>query len=378
MNYLKGRSRPQLIVNILLIIGLSIGCSPNPVDTSRVDYTPSTDHGWQISTPEEQGLDPKLVEQLYAKSAQLKTTYGLLVIKNGFLIAEDYFHIGHANKQVNIHSVTKSINSALVGIALEKGCITSLDQKMMDFFPELVDQVKDKRKFQITIRQMLQMRAGYKWEESTPELLDLLFSGFHTSDIINVPLAYHPGWFFKYSNLTSHILGIIVARSCGTDLNSFARENLFSPLSIEPGFWQTDWDGNYLGFSDIHLTVHDLAKIGLLYLNDGVFEGVQVVPKFWVQDSLKDYTRHAWKQYVGPNWRNNGYGYQWWSVRAGHYRYNLAWGHGGEQIVIIKDMNMVIVLQVDPLHLQHGDKYWKIEKENLNLIADFVASLPRE
>jgi CubicO group peptidase (beta-lactamase class C family) len=79
---------------------------------------------------------------------------------------------------------------------------------------------------------------------------------------------------------------------------------------------------------------------------------------------------------VGRNFRDIGYGYQWWSVRAGKHHYFLAWGHGGQQIVLLDDLDMVIVATVDPLHLQHGDGPWRIEKANLNLLADFVASLP--
>jgi hypothetical protein len=83
-----------------------------------------------------------------------------------------------------------------------------------------------------------------------------------------------------------------------------------------------------------------------------------------------------WKIGVGGNWEDNGYGYQWWSVGAGDYRYNLAWGHGGQQIALLEPLDMMIVLLADPLHLQHGGGPWEIEKANLNLVADFVASLP--
>jgi hypothetical protein len=95
-----------------------------------------------------------------------------------------------------------------------------------------------------------------------------------------------------------------------------------------------------------------------------------------VEESLQDYSMKTWKYRVGPNWKDNGYGYQWWSVKAGNYRYHMAWGHGGQQIILVDDLDMVIVLLVDPLHLQWGDEPWKIEKGNLNLIANFVASLP--
>jgi CubicO group peptidase (beta-lactamase class C family) len=367
-----------LILFILLSLGLASCGGPSTADLAAVDYVPRSRDDWSISTPEEQGLDSDLVARLYYNASQMENIYGLMVFKNGYLVAEDYWHIGSPAQAVNIHSVTKSITSALVGIALEQGCLTSLDQKMIEFFPELADQIKDPRKKQITIRQMLQMRAGYPWEESTAELFELLTTGFHTSNLVDVPLVRDPGTGFEYSNLTPHILGIIVARACETDLKSFAQEHLFSPLGVEPSFWQKDWDGNYLGFSDIHLSAHDLAKFGLLYLNDGKYNGTQLVPADWVHNSLQVYSENAWKIKVGRNWRDNGYGYQWWSVRAGDYRYHLAWGHGGQQIVVLDELDMVIVVTVDPLHLQWGDRPWKLEKSSLNLVADFVASLPAE
>lgn len=367
------------LISVLLAAFLLAGCTgpaPSSEELAAVDYTPITTDLWPVSTPEEQGLDPDLMAELYYNAARLETSYSLLVFKNGYLIAEDYFHGGSPDLQVNIHSVTKSINSALVGLALEEGCITSLDQKMMDFFPELTRRITDPRKNDITIRQMLQMRAGYPWEEATAEGTELLFTGFRPSNLVDVPLAYDPGSDSAYSNLTAHLLGVIVARACGTDLKTFAQEHLFGPLGIEPGFWQVDWVGNYLGYSDIDLSSTDLAKFGMLYRNEGQHNGIQVVPAQWVQDSLQSYSDGTWTVRVGRNWDDNEYGYQWWSIRAGDHRYNLAWGHGGQQIVLLDDLDMMIVFLADPLHLQHGDEPWRIEKANLNLIADFVASLP--
>jgi CubicO group peptidase (beta-lactamase class C family) len=367
-----------LLVILLFFQSFITGCGPSAVELKAVDYTPITDDIWPVSSPAEQGLDPDLVAKFYYNASQLETTYSLLVFKNGHLVAEDYFHDGSPDLQVNIHSVTKSITSALAGIALEEGCLTSVDQKMMDFFPELEDQITDPRKFDITLQQMLQMRAGFPWEESTPELFDLLLTGFHNDTLVHVPLVRDPGSDSEYSNLTSHLIGMIISRACGTDLKSFAQEHLFNPLGIEPGFWQQDWDGNYLGFSDLDLSSTDLAKFGLLYANDGVYEGEQIIPSDWVDASLQIYSEQTWKIRVGRNWGDNAYGYQWWSIRAGSYRYNLAWGHGGQQIILLDALDMVIVVLVDPLHMQWGDKPWRIEKANLNLVADFIASLPVE
>ena len=342
-------------ISTMVMITTLAACGPSPEDLARVNYSPVTHEEWPVSTPAEQGLDPELVARLYYNASRLETIYSLLVFKNGYLIAEDYFHDGSPDLKVNIHSVTKSINSALVGIALEQGCLKSLDQKMMEFFPELDSRIVDPRKKQISIRQMLQMRAGYPWEEATAEGTELLFTGFRPSNLVDVPLAYDPGSDSSYSNLTAHLLGLVVARACGTDLKSFAQEHLFDPLGIEPSFWQKDWEGNYLGYSDIHLSSTDLAKFGLLYRNDGKYNGTQVVPQNWVHDSLQIYSKNTWTIGVGRNWGDNGYGYQWWSIRAGNYRYHLAWGHGGQQIALLDDLDMVIVLLANPLHLEHGD-----------------------
>ena len=128
----------------------------------------------------------------------------------------------------------------------------------------------------------------------------------------------------------------------------------------------------------MHFTARDMAKFGQLYLDEGQYRGEQLIPAEWVRESLGIYSQDAWGYRVGCNWRDNGYGYQWWSVRAGDHRYNLAWGHGGQQIAVVRDLDMVVVVKADPLFGQHGDAPWKREKENLNLVADFIASLPGE
>ena len=262
----------HLLLIFITILSL-VGCNSSRVDVSGVEYEPITKNLWPVSTPEEQGLDPDLVAELYYNASQLDTVYSLLVFKNGYLIAEDYFHIGKPELQVNIHSVTKSFTSALVGIALREGCLKNVDQKMMGFFPELQSRIIDPRKNEITIQQLLQMRAGYPWEEKHPETFEILTTGFHTDDLVKIDLVRKPGSASEYSNLSSHILGLIISRACNTDLQSFAQEFLFAPLDIEPKFWQTDWDGNYLGFSDLHLSSTDLAKFGLMMSNNGMYEG---------------------------------------------------------------------------------------------------------
>ena len=379
-NQIFGRHKQACLLLITILIALSgmTACAPSAEQLAAVDYAPLPGDDWPQSTPGEQGLDPELVAQLYLNAQDVETINALLVIKNGYLVAEDYFNGGSIDQANRIQSATKSYTSALTGIALKEGCLESVDQKMIEFFPELEDRITDPRKKEITIKQMLQMRAGYPWEESYEDLFEMLYAGFYPSYLVDVPLVSDPGTHMEYSNLTSHLIAVIVARACGTDLKSFGEENLFEPLGVELVDWITDWEGNYNGHGDMHFNARDMAKFGLLYVNEGKYNGQQLVPAEWVKESLQTYSEDAWKYKVGRNFKDIGYGYQWWAVTAGNYRYNLAWGHGGQQIAVLDDLDLVVVVKADPLFGQHGDKPWKFEKQNLNLVADFIASLPAE
>lgn len=375
-------TRPRLCAVILamavLLAAGPAGCGPSAEELAGVDYTPADGDDWEVSTPEAQGLDPSLIARLYLDAEDVETIRSLLVVKDGYLIAEKYFHGGSVDSKDRLQSVTKSFTSALTGIAIEQGYIDGVDQKMAEFFPELANRISDLRKREITIRELLQMRAGYPWEESTPELFEMLYHGFKPSLLVDVPLSYDPGTDMDYSNLTAHLAGIAVARATDTDLITYATENLFGPLGIEPGDWIKDWEGYNNGHADLHLRPRDMAKFGMMYLDDGVYDGQRIVPADWVRDSLASYTKNAWSHRIGPNYRDIGYGYLWWSAQAGNRRFNFAWGHGGQQITLVEDMNMVIVVTADPLFGQHGDVPWRHEKDNLNLVGDFIRTLPME
>jgi CubicO group peptidase (beta-lactamase class C family) len=367
-----------LLANVILLASTLIGCGPSAEDLATVDYTPLPAGDWPVSTPEEQGLDPMLVAQLYHDAAEMETLYGLLVVKNGYLIAERYFNEGTAEQKALLQSASKSYLSALVGIALDQGCLSSVDQKMLDFFPESADQIADPRKAQITIRHMLQMRAGYPDEETNSTYLDALYWGEYLPLIVDFPLVSDPGTKFNYSNLTSSWLAIILARACGEDLKSYAQQQLFTPMGIEVGDWLQDRDGYYIGSGGIHLTAREAARFGALYLDDGAYQGTQIIPADWVRDSLRTYSERARNYGMSVRFRDMGYGYQWWSARAGEHHVNFAWGHGGQLIVLLDELDMVIVTTADPFFAQHDGQSWQHEKAIMNLVADFVKSLPKE
>jgi CubicO group peptidase (beta-lactamase class C family) len=371
-----------LILSMLVSSALA-GCGPSGAEraaagSSVVDYQPLPGGDWKVSTPVEQGLDPKLVTELYRNAAELETLYGLLVIKDGHLIAEAYFNEGAVDQEALLQSASKSFLSALVGIALDQGCLSSVDQKMLDFFPESADQIADPRKTQVTVRHMLQMRAGYPDEETNSAYLDALYWGEYLPLIVDFPLVSDPGTAFHYSNLTSNWLAIILARACGTDLKSYAQQQLFTPLGIEVGDWLQDRDGHYIGSGGIHLTAREAARFGTLYLSDGAYEGKQIIPADWVRDSLRTYSERARNYGMSVRFRDMGYGYQWWSARAGQHRVNFAWGHGGQLIVLLDELDMVVVTTADPFFGQHDGQSWTHERAIMNLVANFIRSLPKE
>jgi CubicO group peptidase (beta-lactamase class C family) len=378
------RRSTGLFASVILSFLVLVGCGgPSAGDLAAVNYTPLVRDDWEVSTPAEQGLDPELVARMYYNAGRLETIYSLLVVKDGCLIAEKYFNEGSIDQKDRLQSVTKSYTSALVGIALEQGYLEGVDQKMLDFFPEVTDQITDPRKKQITIRQLLQMRAGYPSEETAPAFWEGLLSGHYPPLIEEFPITADPGAKFQYSNLTSNWLGIIVDRASGMNLKSFAEEYLFSAIGVEAGEWGQDAEGHNNGCGDLHFSARDAAKFGLLYLNDGEYEGKQIIPADWVHSSLQRYSEDINATGGFPaNWglsiSDIGYGYQWWSAKAGDHRLDFAWGHGGQFIVLEDDIDMVIVLTSYPFWLEHNEESWKYEKANLNLVANFIKSLPGE
>jgi CubicO group peptidase (beta-lactamase class C family) len=364
-------------VALLCVLGL-VACGPTQADLASVDYTPLVRSDWDVSTPEDQGLDPQLVARLYFDAADLETIYSLLVVKDGYLIAEQYFNGGSVDDKRLIQSASKSYISALIGIALEEGCLSSVDQKMIEFFPEVADQVADPRKREISIRHMLQMRSGYPDEETDAGYLEALYWGLYPPLIEQFPLVSEPGTDFHYSNVTYSWLAILLERACGPDLKGFAQKHLFEPTGTEVGEWLKDREGNYIGSGGIHVAARDAASFGLLYLRDGTYKGTQIVPANWVHESLQTYSAHARDYGWGFAMKDLGYGYGWWTARAGDHDFSFAWGHGGQLIVLLDDLDMVIVTTADPFFGQHDGDSWAHEKATMNLVGDFITSLPHE
>jgi len=197
-------------------------------------------------------------------------------------------------------------------------------------------------------------------------------------NIVEFPLTSDPETKFGYSNLTAHLLAVIVARACEASLLPYGQQYLFSPIDAQVGAWPRDANGYYYGSGDISFIARDVAKFGLLYLNHGEYAGNQVVSADWVRDSLQTYSENLYNNRLGYYFRDIGYGYMWWSARAGDHHFNYAWGHGGNLIILLDELDMVIVTTANPLHGIWGKEAWEKEGAIIDLVGRFIQSIPEE
>jgi CubicO group peptidase (beta-lactamase class C family) len=362
-------------MNIVVMVASLLLCSCTKEDDKPVHWQPVPQNdSWQISGAEKQNLDSITLNVLYKEADKLNNLYSLLVIKNGFLIAENYFNGKSVNDASPTASVTKSITSALAVIAIREGFITGKDQKLKDFFPEINWESTDPRKSDITVEQILQMRSGYPWEE-TDGYLNTLFTTPNWIPLLSqFPLMHNPGTKFGYSNLTAHVMGIIISRSSKKTLLAFAKEYLFDQMKITVPYWPTDPSGYYYATGDMHMTPRNLAKFGQLYLNRGTWNNIQLIPPEWVDESLSVYSSSTYSNEILTNIRNLQYGYLWWSGTSGSHQIWYAWGHGGQMIVIMHDLNMVIVATAAPQPLFDSNS-WKYESSVMELVGRYMAKI---
>ena len=332
------------LFRVLLVLLLCINLSSINL---AMDYYPTD--AWRISTPEKQGVDSdKIYQMLSYIKEQTINLHSILIIRNGYLIHQTYFHPFHRDTPQNIYSCTKCFTSALVGIALHEGKIIGLDQKVSDFFPDQ-SLFQDQRKKELTVRDLLTMATGLDWNEhGNPSREDtgqqLLYSKNWVDFTLTRPMIEQPGQKFNYCSGASHLLSAIITKSADENTFNYAQTHLFKPLKIRP-YWNQDPQGIPFGASNLKISALDMAKFGYLYLQKGMWAGSQLLPAEWVEDSTK-------KQ-IDESFYSVGYGYQWWMNSFGGYS---AQGWGGQFIFVIPQLNMVVVITAGGLQAPEAFK----------------------
>lgn len=306
-------------------------------------YAVAQPYDWPVSTPEEQGLDASMVDRALRKGSQLPYLNALLVVRNGFLIAERYYGDTGTTDANTVMSVSKSFLSAITGIAVRRGYL-SLGRPMMDFFPEYATPDMDSRKYDITLRHLLTMTSALPYDDHADHWNQWMPSSDWVAFCLGLPLDGTPGEVFHYSTCSTHLMSAILTRATGMSTLEFARQYLFEPLGITIGGWRQDPQGYYRGGWDMYFTPRDMARFGYLFLERGRVDDQRILTKGWVKRSTRAYAR-------GGEWGpidELGYGYWWWTGKGEKiYRMYFALGYGGQFIISIPKLDMVIVAAAD-------------------------------
>ncbi len=305
-----------------------------PASPTPVPYFPAGD--WPSTTPEEQGMDSaQLVTMLERIRDKGYPIHAIFVVRNGYRVLEAYVHPFRAGERHQLASGTKSITSALVGVALQSGAIGGLDDRLLDYFPGRTVAALDAQKEAVTLRDLLTMSSGYFWlthgltEYDAP---DMIASPDWVQFALDRKVVNPPGTTFNYDSAGVHLLAAVLEQATGQTPFELARQRLFGPLGIEDVYWPADPSGLSVGYAGLELLPADMAKIGYLYLHHGTWDGRALLPAGYVADSTRAQidTGHLGLQY----------GYLWWidPASGAHAR-----GYGGQYIYVLPEQNMVVV-----------------------------------
>jgi CubicO group peptidase (beta-lactamase class C family) len=310
---------------------LSWSCSSCQSDSS------SPAQRWPTATPEEHGVDSavlaSVVELIDEEDLPVDS---LQLVRNGVLILDSYFYPYLGDRAHDIASVTKSVTSTLVGIAVDRGLLT-LDQDAVASFPDLVPMPPNDGRSDIELRHLLTMTSGLDCGRAPgePELYAMIESDHYVKHALELPMAVPPGTEFAYCSPGSHLLSGMITQATGKSALDFAWESLFDPLGIRKVVWPSDPQGVTHGWGNLQLHPYDMARIGQLFLNGGTWNGVLVVSKEWVEAATQS------SVLADPD--GTGYGYQWWVLAGALDGFYEARGRGGQAIVVWPAEDIVAV-----------------------------------
>lgn len=274
---------------------------------------------------------------------KIPSLYCIVISLKDTIRYEQHFNGTKDSDVFDDQSLTKSIGSLLIGIAIDKGLIAGPDEKLTHWFPELKKDT-DRRKQDITLRQVMNQASGLHHEnlESPTGISDYMALADPGGYILQAPLLSTPGEILHYNNAGTHLLSLILAKSCGTDVRSFAEKNLFGPLGITTLEWEKMKDGSYdlAGLQNVRLRTADLIKIGSLLLHEGRYGGQQIVSKKWISQLLQPDIH-----YPAPwGFPSSQYALCWYhtTFKGNQMIYGLGWG--GQFLIVVPALQMVMAI----------------------------------
>ena len=342
MTFINKTILPFIILFSLCACGGSSSSSDDdPAELPPVDWQPKSTTVWEVGDAMQEGFTVEQLDAAYSTADQTNVLKNLLIVRNNKLISEAYFDGTNVDSLLHERSVTKTVIAMLIGIAIDEGYLSGINQPIGSFFEEDFPNLAANKR-DITIQQLLTMTSGFEWDESQ--------SGGYTSwanssdpqaYLFNRDLQNTPGTEFTYNSAGAHLLSVILTKATGMSTLQYASEKLFLPLGITQLRWETLADGFYNGGAGLEMRPVDLAKIGLTLLNDGEWQSESIIPGSWVQ-ALKAYQLN-----LSPgsgDFSVNGYGYLTWLGTGGNQDIKLAWGWGGQFVAMIPGKNMVVIM----------------------------------
>ena len=321
-------------------------------------YWPTKD--WQSDSIKNYNIDSGKIDNADSLANSDQALRSILVIKNGFIIFEKYYHGGGIDKSTEVWSVTKSFVSALIGIAIDQKQIGNTNDLMTKYLPEYLN-FND-----ISISNVLTHSTALNWDESNQQ--SWIQSEDWVKEALDRGFYEEPGKALLYSSANSHFLSILIKTSVGINPGDYAREHLFKPIGIKfvaskrnkryndwqelhnplPNSWRQDNNGLEIGAFGLHLTAREMAKFGFLYLNKGKWNGKTIVSEHWVEMSTRDYIHRS---------NNFGFGYHWVVTKRQNIPCFEADGWGGQMISVIPSLDMVVVIKCDEINPRENNSY---------------------
>jgi CubicO group peptidase (beta-lactamase class C family) len=315
---------------------------------------------WQVSTPEEQGMDSASLARLIEAVGTYKQD-SLMIIRHGRIVAEAYYAPYVAGISHDLRSVTKSVVSTLTAIELQHGLLNSVDHPILDLFPDKKIANVDENKKAMTVQSLLDMTSGIEWKEKayTPDetIMRMYQSPDRTEFVLSQPMSSPPGSKFYYNSGNPYVLSALITKKTGQSAFDFAKKELFEPLGITSAKWgRVDAQGVTDGEAGLSLAPHDMARIGYLYLRNGNWDGKQIIPSSWV-DRAK----------AGEVSATFGFHYAnlWWSLpEKGAY---MARGRHSQLILVLPKLDVIAVMT----GVLRDDEYYSTSR----LIDDISSSV---
>lgn len=324
-----------LIVVAAVLTAPLLNAQTTPVDVTAPEKWPTI--AWAQSSPEAQGMSSSdLADALEFARAHQLNIHSLTIVRNGVIVLDAYFYPFASEMRHDVASVTKSIVSLLVGVAMEEGHLKSLDQPVVAVLPRTETRGLEPGKARVRVSDLLAMQSGLScgFSPGEPELGAMTKSKDWLAYALSLPMAAEPGARFGYCSPNFHVLSAALSTVTKVNALEYARRRLFRSLGIQDVYWPADSMGVTHGWGDLQLRPRDMAKIGLLMLRTGQWDGRRIISKSWIDNSVIVHARVN---------ENEDYGLGWWLSRRVATLFE-ANGRGGQRISVVPDKNVVIVM----------------------------------